>query len=155
MTPSPKISEYIKKIAEKIKENNIYIYRGQCKQYEPAIVSGAIRRLKNSNGSKRISKAAFDKYHKDLIKDAKSYRYEMDSKLNNTELLMYLTHLGAATGLIDFTKDMLVALWFACEDSGEKKENGYVYCLAIDGIREKVSLIDELCDDEPKKKMRA
>ena len=43
------------------------------------------------------------------------------------ELLAQLQHQGAATGLIDFTRQPLVALWFACNEADE--ENGAVYIL--------------------------
>jgi hypothetical protein len=48
-----------------------------------------------------------------LINDAKSYHYHKE-ELSNLELLLELQHYGAATGLIDFSRDFLVALWFAC-----------------------------------------
>jgi len=64
-----------------------------------------------------------------------------------------LQHQGAATGLIDFTRQPLVALWFACKKSrnkakeidkanGEKKEppNGAVYVLS----RSKINKISNL-----------
>ena len=40
------------------------------------------------------------------------------------ELLAYLQHHGAVTCLLDFTRNALVALWFACEDSHREFE-GY------------------------------
>jgi hypothetical protein len=47
-----------------------------------------------------------------LIKDAKSYHYHKE-KLSDLELLLELQHYGAATGLVDFSRDFLIALWFA------------------------------------------
>ena len=44
------------------------------------------------------------------------------------ELLAQLQHQGAATGLIDFTRQPSVALWFAC--SGAHFRDGAVYVLA-------------------------
>lgn len=43
------------------------------------------------------------------------------------ELLAQLQHQGAATGLIDFTRQPSVALWFACNESYDK--DGAVYIL--------------------------
>lgn len=43
------------------------------------------------------------------------------------ELLGQLQHQGAATGLIDFTRQPLVALWFACDES--QSDDGAVYVL--------------------------
>ena len=44
------------------------------------------------------------------------------------ELLAQLQHQGAATGLIDFTRQPFVALWFACNEDYEK--DGVVYILS-------------------------
>jgi hypothetical protein len=68
---------------------------------------------------------------KRLIKDAKSYHYHKE-KLSNLELLLELQHYGAATGLIDFSRDFLVALWFACNSNKDK--NGSVFALNISDI---------------------
>jgi hypothetical protein len=43
-------------------------------------------------------------------------------KLSNLELLLELQHYGAATGLVDFSRDFLIALWFAAHDN--KGKNG-------------------------------
>jgi hypothetical protein len=42
-----------------------------------------------------------------LINDAKSYHYHKE-KLNDLELLLELQHYGAATGLVDFSRDFLI-----------------------------------------------
>ena len=39
---------------------------------------------------------------------------------SDLELMAQLQHQGAATGLMDFTRQPLVALWFACNGSGDK-----------------------------------
>jgi len=50
------------------------------------------------------------------------------------ELLAQLQHQGAATGLIDFTRQPTVALWVACSDAYEK--DGAVYVLARSATEE-------------------
>lgn len=52
---------------------------------------------------------------------------ELPSGSSELEVLTQLQHLGAATGLIDFTTEALVALWFACSEDLE--EDGAVYIL--------------------------
>ena len=47
--------------------------------------------------------------------------------ISDLELLAHLQHQGAATGLIDFTRHPLVALWFACHESLDT--DGAVYVL--------------------------
>ena len=55
--------------------------------------------------------------------------------LSDLDLLAELQHFGAATCLIDFTSNALVALWFACQQSaGGNKENGKVVVLRSDGL---------------------
>jgi hypothetical protein len=54
----------------------------------------------------------------------KSYHYHKE-ELSNLELLLELQHYGAATGLVDFSRDFLVALWFAC-DSNKDKESLFI-----------------------------
>ena len=78
------------------------------------------------------------RYNQTLITD---YRHkflskEKDSEIAQTDLgiLAQIRHLGAASSLIDFTKDPLVALWFACNEeiaADEKIKDGVVYTLGI------------------------
>ena len=57
----------------------------------------------------------FIQYNYDLIARAKDANYHIkeNNDLEEIELLAELRHYGAATALIDFTRDFLVALWFA------------------------------------------
>ena len=76
------------------------------------------------------------RYNQVLITD---YRHKSFSKDNKSEIaqtdlgiLAQLRHYGAATSLIDFTKNPLVALWFACnEESQSINKDGAVYTLGI------------------------
>ena len=57
-------------------------------------------------------------YHRgELLEPARTNGFGTDDgqDVSDLQLLAKLQHLGAATGLIDFTWDPLVALWFACE----------------------------------------
>ncbi len=51
-----------------------------------------------------------------------NYHQKENNELTEIELLAELRHYGAATALIDFTRDFLVALWFASKPS-KKNEN--------------------------------
>ena len=64
----------------------------------------------------------FIQYNCELITRAKNSNYHQkeNNQLTEIELLAELRHYGAATALIDFTRDFLVALWFA---SGPHKKN--------------------------------
>ncbi len=119
------VSGYINQIAEQSSESKRYIYRGQSKIYD-GITSTAKRRFKHSDLTPNEDE--YFEYHTNLIKDARSYRYGQESELNDTELLIDLQHYGAATGLIDFSEDLLIALWFACD---KPDENGEVFFLDV------------------------
>ena len=69
--------------------------------------------------SEDISDEAFIRYHEELILKCKRNRFDVrnGTQLDELELLADLQHHRAATCLIDFTRNALVALWFACEDS--------------------------------------
>ena len=112
-----------------------FVYRGQSDEVWD-LTSTYYRRfnlinLKKSINEQQPTQEQFQDYHENLIKDAKSYHYHKE-KLSNLELLLELQHYGAATGLIDFSRDFLVALWFACNSNKDK--NGSVFALNISDI---------------------
>ncbi len=110
-----------------------FIYRGQSNA-DWGLSSTYYRRFnfeKNSNDNNNPTQKQFQDYHKDLISDAKSYHYHK-KELNDLELLLELQHYGAATGLVDFSRDFLIALWFASH--GSQDTDGKVFLLDIDSI---------------------
>jgi hypothetical protein len=60
-------------------------------------------------------------------------------KLSDLELLLELQHYGAATGLVDFSRDFLIALWFAAHDN--KGKNGKANSHQIDHDKQNHLLI--------------
>ena len=68
-----------------------------------------------------------------MIEDANSRRHgwENDQRPPHLNLLAKLQHNGAATCLIDFTKNPLVALWMACRRSGKGSVKGKVNAVDI------------------------
>ena len=86
--------------------------------------SGATRRLiKHYHGN--ITQASdfsriYANYHSNiLIKPARTHGFDIDDgyQISDLQLLAKLQHFEAATGLLDFTWNPLVALWFACKDN--------------------------------------
>ena len=79
----------------------------------------------------------FIQYNCELIAKAKNANYQVkeNNKLVDIELLAELRHYGAATALVDFTRDFLVALWFASRACKEKaiQENGKEVEILTDG----------------------
>ncbi|MDD9856351.1 MAG: tetratricopeptide repeat protein, partial [Gammaproteobacteria bacterium] len=100
--------------------------------------SAAYRRLKKGKSEaevKAINQQYFIDYHRqEILEPARmnGYGIKNGQKLSDLELLAELQHNGAATCLIDFTRDFFVALWFACQyckggDGGE--QDGKVFVL--------------------------
>ena len=72
---------------------------------------------------------------KETISDARDQGHDdIDGRpLSDLELLAKLQHFGAATCLIDFSRNALVALWFACRKSSKgAQKNGKVCAIRID-----------------------
>ena len=125
------IAEYLKEISEtKAKwPNSNLVFRGQENE-EWLLESSAERRLKASLPSQEGITEPFLEYHENLLKKCrlKNYDRREQKQLYDLELLADLQHHGAATCLIDFTRNALVALWFACKKSDA---NGKVFVVNI------------------------
>lgn len=102
--------------------NQIYMWRGQGNIDWP-IHSSAYRRLCKTTtrfGSAPDEETMRD-YERDLIINARhqGYGFENGRTLTDFELLAKLQHHGASTRFIDVSRNMLVALWFACRSQPE------------------------------------
>lgn len=99
-------------ISEHGTPRNIRMWRGQADLDWP-IHSSAFRRLKLEN--KSVTEEIMQSYEKDLIKEARHRGHDyLDHKvLNDLEVLARLQHFGAATRLIDASRNALIALYFA------------------------------------------
>ncbi len=112
-----------------------YLFRG-VPNAEYKIQASVYRRLKKEvRNSER-----FLQINKDLITEARlrGHGEKNGRKLEDLEILAQLQHFGAATCLIDFTRNAQIALYFACEkdpkwekDSrgSEKAPDGKVYAV--------------------------
>ena len=115
------IEGYLRHVA-KIKKQWSYpvlAFRGQ-KDKDWPLESAAERRLKkNAKSEGKVAGDSFIEYHRDLIDRCKLKNYDKrrGEQLYELEILADLRHHGGAVCLIDFTRNALVALWFACENS--------------------------------------
>lgn len=122
------LSEFID-WAAKFKDSQ-YLFRGvSTENYK--IEASACRRLRDTdknNPSKLL------KINQELIEKARGLGHDQkDGKqLSDLELLAELQHFGAATCLIDFSRNAFVALWFACQTSSAGEANGKVYAVNRD-----------------------
>ena len=106
-----------------------YLFRGVSND-SYKIEASAYHRLETNKTTARLLKI-----NQELIEKAKSRGHDQKNsqELSDLELLAELQHFGAATCLIDFSRNALVALWFACQQSskGEQK-NGKVFAVRSD-----------------------
>lgn len=98
---------------------NVYFWRGQSDIQWP-MHSSAYRRLKINKA--QVTESDMQYYEKYLLQHAthQGYRYDNGRYLTDMELLARLQHHGAATRLFDFSRNILVGLWFACSSEPEK-----------------------------------
>ena len=115
------IAEYLNEVS-KIKEgwsSPVLAFRGQ-EDAEWPLASSAERRLgASTTGQDKVPDQLFVEYHEDLLGRCKLKNYDKreNNQLDELDLLADLQHYGAATCLLDFTRNVLVALWFACQKS--------------------------------------
>lgn len=115
----------------KIESYGDAVYRGQAKA-EWRVDCSAARRLAPGAKGEDLGKVTHSlaAYTEILLRGALRHVGncpELPPGSSELEILAQLQHQGAATGLIDFTTEALVALWFACNEHLE--EDGAVYIL--------------------------
>ncbi|WP_455665225.1 FRG domain-containing protein [Phocaeicola sp.] len=75
------------------------------------------------------SKADYISTLSELVANAKKNYPEKYKKISDLEILADIQHNGGATCLVDFSKNLLTALWFACQE--DSKKAGYLFCYNI------------------------
>ena len=109
-----------------------YLFRG-VPNHTFRIEASAYRRLSEMD---RSNPSRLLKINQRLIEDARSLGHDQKNgrQLSDLELLAELQHFGAATCLIDFTRNALVALWFAClqNPTAKKDANGKISAVRSD-----------------------
>ena len=123
-TPEEKIQEILKKC-----ETKNYIFRGENADYRK-ISSGLYRQYCEGDGKKLaddddplIDNEYFfvSSVEKDIVEKA---RQHIRPGAPNIEILTELQHYGGKTALLDFSKNIYIALFFACD--GHFGKNGRV-----------------------------
>lgn len=142
------LTNYIDKINEISELGVSYLYRGQ--ENADWIV--------NSSAYRRISQEQTDVDPDSLVESFVNYLIQIIDEvqlnypttyvdMSALECMAHLQHNKVATGLIDFTYNPLVALWFACDKHEDK--DGKVFVLENDSgrfeeIKRKIDLQQEL-----------
>ena len=116
------LSDYLKQMELKTSDYGTYAFRGQENIKWP-VLSSATRRL-CAYYKKKLDiisnfQTLYIDYHKDVLLDParlNGFGIEKGRDLSDLEVLAKLQHFGAATGLLDFTRNRIIALWFACQN---------------------------------------
>jgi tetratricopeptide (TPR) repeat protein len=132
------ITEYLTVI--KRLEDGDLLFRGQA-DAKWLLRSGAARRIWGEGSKAKSNYSDIEVYIKELLETVKekelekhNQKYDLDCDL---KILAQLQHYGAATPLLDFSNNSLVALWMACGDQPE--EDGKVFIFNTD--QEKIKRI--------------
>jgi len=126
------IDEYISTLQPLI-DNGCVAFRGQCCA-SWSLEPGIIRKIKNTYEGIGESGLLFSLSVDNicaLLEKARSNE-NIDGSDCDLNILAILQHYGAATPLLDFTYDALVALYFACQpyyEEDQKETDGTVFCL--------------------------
>jgi hypothetical protein len=125
------LDEYIKAINPLI-DSGCFTFRGQnCSSW--GLVPGIIRRIKKTYAGIGRSGLLFSLSLDSTLDLLKSARTSGHFKQDECDLniLAILQHYGAATPLLDFTNDPLVALYFACQPYEENaaESDGKVFSI--------------------------
>ena len=92
-------------------------------------LSVRLRQNKKSSSKETINRAEYINYLLRLIQDARKSYPTKYSSLTDLEVLADIQHNGGATCLVDFSKNMLISLWFACSDCID--HDGYLLCYNV------------------------
>ena len=129
-----KLSQFIDEVGQL--PDGQYVFRG-VSNIDYQIEASTYRRLKNKKGefindgdhtAERLLQL-----NQEMIDDANLHRHGWinEQPVSDLNLLADLQHKGAATCLIDFTKNPLVALWMACRGSSKGSTEGKVFVIDI------------------------
>lgn len=92
-------------------------------------LSVRLRQNKKSSSKETINRAEYINYLLRLIQEARRSYPIKYSSLTDLEVLADIQHNGGATCLVDFSKNMLISLWFACSDCID--HDGYLLCYNV------------------------
>ena len=124
--PQNELSRVLQKIceiAEKIADGD-YIFRGEPKHY-PKVSSSLYREYQYDI---EMDNFEIEVVQKEILDEAKKPL----NKTDEFEILIELLHHGGKTNLIDFTTDLHIALFFACD--GAPSEDGRVILQKRDSV---------------------
>lgn len=147
-----KINSIVKNTSEKhnLYQNPKFVFRGITKFYPDTnvdekkpelynvehdnIKSSLAVRLRDTSkdylNDKNYTRAFYVNVLEDIIRKAKNmYPNKYLSDMSDLDILADIQHNGGATCLVDFSKNLLTSIWFAC--NADSDADGYIYCYNI------------------------
>jgi len=118
---------------------NVSFWRGQAQiswKLDSSIVRKALKSGATLNSVEKIEQI-ISLGEEAMIERAKKNLFDYDErgrKLSDVELLAKLQHFGAATRLVDFSKNALNALWFCVSDRSLENDTGILLGIDTDII---------------------
>ena len=116
----PSVRELIAKIKAACGDGEV-VFRGEPRKYADPVSSGIYRK------HKKIFNEHYQSIdlEKEIVSKARDAVFSEDTP--TVDILTDLRHFGGDTALVDFSRDLFVALFFAC--NGDQKEDGRVFVL--------------------------
>lgn len=127
------IEKYVDQIHSSTIPSGKYAYRGHA-SHKWCLADGATRRFINNFGKGIFLNAGYIQdyvqYHKEILREAynRGFGIEHGRTISELQLLAKMQHFGAATCLLDFTWNPLIALWFACQNP---EEDGALFSINV------------------------
>ena len=119
----PNALAVIRKIIDVAKDGDC-IFRGEASiYYDYPCSSSLYRQLREEMTPEKTISKRLEERQKKLIQDVRKYKMPGD---NDLEKLMFFQHHGVKTNLLDFSRDFLFALFFACSSERDNDKDGRV-----------------------------
>ena len=109
-----------------------YIFRGETSLYKLPVSSTIYRKYGVGKG-RNLFNSHYQPVHIEEERVERAKKAQFTHKTANAEALTVLRHFGADTTLIDFSHDLFIALFFACNDEHDK--DGCVYALDTSSVQ--------------------
>ena len=141
------LKDYIRQIVDVIQLDKNYLFRGQ-ENKDWQVNSSAYRRLNDQYGRNYRSDVLYRLWQRYLLQiiDEIALKYPSTYRgLKPLECMAHLQHNKVATGLIDFTFNPLVGLWFACDGIDNKDVDGKVIVIENNGEKiEEIKTVESI-----------
>lgn len=107
----------------------VQVFRGQSNKEWKPLPTLYRRLIENGYDDSEITEPLVKAYETDIFCESNGLGFYEGNRLST---MIKLQHHGGATRLLDITRDLFVALWFAVEDSKFDSKDGELICYSAD-----------------------